>query len=101
PKLLFVLAFRQRPGDAAAVRAALGALLRVKTVLRDDVADRYAAAGRDDPGELTEDGGLVGGEVDHAVRDRHVDTLRGQGDLLDHSLQEVGVGDARVGDVAP
>ena len=43
---------RQRAGDAAGVRAALGALLGAQRVLGDDVADADPAAGPEDAGDL-------------------------------------------------
>ena len=47
---------RQGAGDAAGVRAALGALLRAERVLGHDVADADPTARAQDPRDLGEDG---------------------------------------------
>ena len=46
---------------------------------------------------FTKHGALVGREVDHAVRDDHVDRAVGKWDLLDRALEERRVGDACLG----
>ena len=68
---------------------AAGRLVHVR--VGDDVGDREAATRPEHPSRLAEDPGLVGGEVDDAVRDHHVDGLVGQRDLLDRSLDELDV----------
>ena len=70
---------RQGAGDAAAERAAFGALVGAERVVGDDVAHADPAAGPQDAGDLGEDGGLVGREVDHAVADDDIDRAAGSG----------------------
>jgi hypothetical protein len=56
---------------------------RGELILGDHVGDADAVAGLEDAEGLGEHGWLVGGEVDHAVGDDHVDRLGRQGDGLD------------------
>ena len=58
------------------------------------------AAGPQHARHLGQDGGLVGREVDHAVRDDDVDRLGRKGDLLDLTLEEVHVRNAGLAGVA-
>ena len=64
---------------------------RRKLVVRDDVADPDSTSGPQDPGDLAEDGGLVGRQVDHAVADDDVDRVGRHRDGLDVALQEFDV----------
>src|SRR6185436_13453898 len=94
-----VLGEGQCAGDTAAVGAALGALGGREVVVRDDVADANAAAGPKDAGDLVEDRGLVGRQVDHAVADHDVDGGSREGDRLDRPADELDVVDAGLGGV--
>ena len=67
----------------------------------DDVADREAPTGAQDPRRLAEHRGLVGREVDHAVGDHDVDRGVGERNVLDRALQELDVLDAGLALVAP
>src|SRR4051812_14592879 len=96
-----VLVLRERAGNAAHVRAALGALRGCQPVLRHDVADANAAARLQYPRDLGQHRCLVGREVDHAVRDHDVDGVRGQRNLFDHPFQEVHVRHVGVRRVLP
>ena len=96
-----VLAERQGAGDAAHVGPPLGPLVRTQVVVGDDVADPDSAACPEDPGHLPEDRRLVGSQVDHAVADDNVDRLSRQRDRLDLALEELDVGRAGFGRVAP
>ena len=73
----------------------------VQVVRRHDVADPDPSARPEHAPHLLEHLGLVGGQVDHAVRDDHVDARVGQRDVLDVALEELDVLGARVGGVAP
>ncbi len=81
----------QRAGDTADVVAALGPLVCGEGVVGDDVGDADPAAGSQDAEGLGEHGGLVGGQVDHAVGDDDVDRVRGQRDGFDGALEEFDV----------
>ena len=81
----------QRPGDAAGPLLHVSARRLVHVRVGDDVADGEPAAGPQHPRRLAEDGGLVAGEVDHAVGDDHVDRVVGQRDVLDRALDELDV----------
>jgi hypothetical protein len=95
------LAGGERTGDAADVAAPFRALLDGRAVLGHDVADADAAARTKHARDLAEDGRLVRGEVDHAVADDHIDGGGRQGDDLDVALEELDVGGAHLGGVAP
>ena len=74
---------------------------RVASSIRigDHVGHREATSRHQHPCGLAQDRALVPGQVDHAVRDHHVDGLVWQRDLLDVALHELDVLDARVGGV--
>ena len=84
------------PGDAAHVRPALGSVGRREVVVGHHVADAEPAAGPQHAEHLVDHSRLVGRQVDHAVRDDHVDARLGQRDVLDESLQELDVVRARL-----
>src|SRR5262249_8472815 len=65
----------------------------------DAVAHAEPAAGPQAPERLGEDAHLVGGQVDDAVGDDHVQMLVRQRDVLDVAVQEAGVGDPGCGGV--
>ncbi len=44
-----------------------------------------------------EDPSFIGREIDHAVRDNHIDRLRRQGNVLDFALEKLDVRGARLG----
>ena len=44
--------------------------------------------------DLAQDAGLVGGQIDDAVRDDHVDGRVWKGNVLDLALEELHIGDA-------
>src|SRR5919108_763472 len=91
---LFVFPLRERAGDTSDVAAPLRTPGRGEPVLGDDVADADPPAWLQNPRHLGEHGGLVLGEVDHAVRDDDVHGFRRQRHVLDHALEEDGVRDA-------
>ena len=95
-----VLREGQRAGDAADEAAALGPLGGGQGIVRDDVADPDPAAGLQHAGDLGEDRGLVGREVDDAVADDDVDRGVAERDRLDPALAELDVGRAGLGRVA-
>jgi hypothetical protein len=70
----------QGAGEAADVVAAFGAVGRGEVVGGDDVGDAEAPARFEDPVGLGEHGGLVGGQVDDAVGNDHIDGARRQWD---------------------
>jgi hypothetical protein len=72
-----VLGDGQGAGDAADVVAAFGAVGLGEVVLGDDVGDAEPPARLEDSVRLGEHRGFVGGQVDDAVGDDHVDGLRG------------------------
>ena len=96
---ILVLAPGQGAGDAADPGAPLGTVGGREVVLGDHIGDADAAARLEHAEGLGEHGWLVGGEVDHAVRDDHVDRVGGQGDGLDLALEELDVGGAGLGGV--
>jgi hypothetical protein len=64
-------------------------------VFGEDVGDAQAVAVPQHAEVLCEDGGPVGGQVDHAVGDDHVERAAGQRDRLDLAAEELHV--ARAG----
>ena len=87
-------------GDAARIGAELRAPLRRERVVGDDVGYADPPARPQDAGDLPEDGRLVGGEIDHAIADDHVDRGRGQWNGLDVTSQPLDVRGAGRGCVA-
>ena len=75
---LLELVARERARDAAGPLLHVGAGGLVHVGVGDHVGDREAATGPQHA-RLGEDLALVGGEVDHAVGDHHVDGLVGSG----------------------
>ena len=88
---------RQGPGDAADPAAALGPLRLRETSSATTSLKPTRPPGLQDAGDLGEHPGLVGRQVDDAVRDHDVDRLGGQRHLLDLAAQEVRVRDAGLG----
>ena len=89
----------QGTGDAPDVGAAFGPLRRRQMVLGDDIGDPQPPARGQHPEHLADHRRLVGGQVDHAVGDHHVDRAVRQRDVLDlalHELHVVGAGLDRV-----
>jgi hypothetical protein len=64
-------------GDAAGPLLHIAAGLVVHVRIGDHVGDGEAAAGPQDARRLAEDGRLVGGEIDDAVADDHIDRVPG------------------------
>ena len=62
-------------------------------LLEGDVAGGEASAGLEDAGDLAEDGGLVGGEVDDAIGDDAIDGGGGEGHVVDGGEVELDVGE--------
>ena len=91
-----VLRLGQGAADAADPLFCLGPLTWVDAFVGGNVADAQSAAGAQNPERLGEDACLIGGQVDDAVGDDHVDLLVGQRDVLDMAVQEAGVGDSRL-----
>jgi len=75
-------------------------LLGAEVVFGNDVGYAEAAAGFEDAEGLSEHGGLVGGQVDDAVGDDHVDTAVGQRDGFDLAFEELHIGHPSLGSVA-
>jgi len=98
---LEVLPARQRTGDASDEGPPLGAVRRRQVVLGHHVGDPDPASGPQHPEHLGEHRRLVGGQVDHAVRDDHVDRTVGQGHVLDEPLDELHVAHAGPRGVRP
>src|SRR4249920_3481577 len=92
---------RQRAGDASDEAPSLGPRRGREVIGRHDVADPDPAARLEHATHLLEHRELVCGQVDHAVRDDHVDARVRQRDVLDVALEELDVLGARVGCVAP
>jgi hypothetical protein len=88
-----------RQGAGHAADPLLGRLPQsgVQHLAGDDVADPKAAAGLEHTERLGQHGGLVAGQVDHAVRDDHVDRSAGQRDGLDGAVQELDVAGSGLG----
>jgi DNA invertase Pin-like site-specific DNA recombinase len=91
----------QRAGDASDVAAPLGAVCCGQVVFGEDVGDAEPAAGPEHAETLGENGGLVAGQVDHAVGDDHVDRLIRKRDRFDMALEEFGVGGPGLGGIVP
>ena len=89
----------QCPGDAADVGPGRRAVGGGEAVLGDDIGNADPAAGHQDPEHLGEHCGLVGGQVDHAVGDHHIDGRVGEREVLDLALAELDVGSPRLGGV--
>ena len=88
PKGVGVLVDRDRPCDAPGPRVEARLRFRRQLAQRDHVGHREAPARPQHPMRFAEHGGLVGGQVDDAVRDHDVDARVGKGDLLDRALEE-------------
>ena len=57
----------------------------------DDVGNGEAAAGLEHAERLAQDAVLVGGKIDDAVRDDHVDRIVGQRNVLDFAFEELDI----------
>ncbi len=86
----------ERAGDAAGPLLHVRACRFVHVGVGDHVRDGEAPAGAQHPCGLSEHLALVGGEVDHAVRDHDVDGVVCERDVLDVALDELDVFDAGV-----
>ena len=92
-----VLVVGEGAGDAADVLRDVGTSGGVHARVGDDVGDGEAPARLEHACGLAQDLGLVGGEVDDAVRQDDVDGVRGERDGFDVALEPVDVGDAGLG----
>ena len=95
------LGLGQRAGDAARVGGHVRARGLVHALVGDHVGDREAPAGAQHARRLGEHALLVAREVDHAVGDHHVHGGVRERDVLEVALDELDVGDARLGRVRP
>src|ERR1035437_273499 len=69
----FVVGDQQGAGDTADVGHDVVGEIGGERCFEGDVGDGEAAAGLENTNDFLEDGGLVGGKVDHAVGDHAVD----------------------------
>ena len=83
------------PDDARRVRGHVCPQLAGQRRDRDDVGDGEATPRGQDAEGLAEHRGLVGRQVDHAVRDDHVDAGVCDGQVLDLAEAELDVGESR------
>ena len=89
---LQVLRAGQRAGDAPGIGPGGRPVGGRQMVLGDHVGNADPPAGYQDTEHLGEHGGLVGGQVDDAVGDHHVDGRVRQRDGLDLALEELHIG---------
>ena len=87
-----VLCFLQRPGDAADPKLHAPPDIRGDLTADHDVGHREPAARLQHTKRFAQHCVLVTRQVDHAVRDDHVDRIVGERDVLDRPFQELYVG---------
>src|SRR5581483_5558995 len=98
---LAILVLLERTGDAADPQLDTPADLRRNVAAHDDVGYREAPSRLQDAEGFAKNAALVGGEIDHAVRDDDVDGLIRKGNRFDLALEELDVRRACFGRVPP
>ena len=86
-----------RPGDTRRPRLGVGPERFVGLDIGHHIGHRQPAARSQDPVGFGEHRGLLGGQVDDAVRHHHVDTGVGERDVFNAPFEELGVRDPSLG----